>query len=238
MATRLTDLYICVLVMITSPWWWPECRPKHVGSRILWIRYNINTEVRLLGIFIFWNWLMHGRWNKLKLFFCVYWLLLSVAGTVHHLMTGQWTVNENNMEQSGLDLIWASVLVFVLANRGKQQRTLFKTASYGWTFEPLIAAYSVAILNNKTDCLFNDTISASWEYIASNEVGCGEMIELLAGGHFQDVHSQFQSTVCFFLYTEEIAGNLNHDSCYPSWYSNCVHPQPCVCVCYHYNLFA
>ena len=32
----------------------------------LWIRYIINIEVQLLVIYIFWIWLMYGRWSKLK----------------------------------------------------------------------------------------------------------------------------------------------------------------------------
>ena len=43
----------CILVIITSPWWWPEYRPKHVGENRVWIKYIINIEVRFFVVYMY-----------------------------------------------------------------------------------------------------------------------------------------------------------------------------------------
>ena len=45
--------------------------------RILWLKYIINIIMRLLAIYIYWNWLMHGRCSILKythihIYICIY----------------------------------------------------------------------------------------------------------------------------------------------------------------------
>jgi hypothetical protein len=49
-----------------SPWRWPEYKPKQLQIRTLWIKYIIYIDVHLLGIYIHWIWLMHGRWTLVK----------------------------------------------------------------------------------------------------------------------------------------------------------------------------